>query len=137
MEKPPAAIRHMVAFVAIREYAAASYIYESGKGDAIMSDGDFDELCVWLLDNYGWIKKHDMNDYLDKGTLKAGSGMGIREKICGQTLEYADMKAGRIQQGELGARLKDYHRKDEPIAAAVARKRVADRKNSLLGSRRG
>lgn len=77
-----------MAFVCIRAYAAHSYIYYE-KDESIISDGDFDNLCKYLLKNYDWIKPFDLNNYLDKARLEEGSGYHIPAKICGQTLEYA------------------------------------------------
>lgn len=89
MRQPPYAhLKQQVAFVCIRAYAAHSYLYYE-KDSSVISDGEFDALCKFLLDNYEWIKPFDLNDYLDKGSLEAGSGFAIAGKVCGQTRDYA------------------------------------------------
>lgn len=85
----PAVIQSRVAFNAIRMYAALSYLYYE-KGESVASDGDFDDLCVWLLKNYEWVKPHDLNGYLSKSSLKAGTGFDIAAKVCGQTKDFAE-----------------------------------------------
>jgi hypothetical protein len=89
MKPPPYShLKNQVAFVCIRAYAAHSYLYYE-KNSSVISDGEFDALCKFLLDNYEWIKPFDLNDYLDKGSLEAGSGYAIASKVCGQTRGYA------------------------------------------------
>lgn len=117
MAKPPAAIRAMVAHVAIREYAAASWAYEI-KDESWLSDRKFDKLCAWLLKNYDWIKEYDINNYLHKGELEAGTGMKVARKVCGQTLEYAEMKIG-VRLTTTGGR-------------KLAKPNTKDKKESLL-----
>lgn len=85
---PYAHLKQQVAFVCIRAYAAHSFLYYV-KDSPVISDGDYDALCKFLLENYDWIKPYDLNNYLDAGCLKAGSGFTIAEKVCGQTRDYA------------------------------------------------
>lgn len=89
MNPPPYQhLKQQVAFVCIRAYAAHSYLYYE-KDESIISDREFDALCKFLLENYEWIKPFDLNDYLDRGSLEAGSGFAIASKVCGQTKDYA------------------------------------------------
>lgn len=89
MKPPPYAhLKQQVAFVCIRAYAAHSFLYYV-KDSPVISDGDYDALCKFLLDNYEWIKPFDLNNYLDEGCLQAGSGFTIAQKVCGQTRDYA------------------------------------------------
>lgn len=83
----PECIRQQVATVAIRTYAAHSYIYYV-KSYSIISDAEFDELCRWLLVNHNWIAQYDLNKYLEVSALSAGTGFQL--KICGQTKDYAE-----------------------------------------------
>lgn len=85
----PTSLIKVFANVAIRAYAAHSYLYYK-KDTNIISDGEYDELCNWLAENYEWIKPHDLNDYLDLGQLICGSGFVTAEKVCGQTRDYAE-----------------------------------------------
>lgn len=85
----PAALEQVIAHVAIRTYAAHSYLYYK-KDTNIITDTEYDALCVWLAENYEWIKFYDMNDYLDLGQLICGSGFVTAEKVCGQTRDYAE-----------------------------------------------
>ena len=86
----PAVIIPNVAFVAIRAYAAYSYLYYD-EGESLVSDHDFDMLCEWMLANYAAIKPHDLNGYVDKGALKAGTGYHLSGgKVCGLTKKWAD-----------------------------------------------
>lgn len=89
----PEAILSRVAFIAIREFAAASYAYEVHSAPFV-SDGEFDQLCAWLKANYAWVKPFDTNDYLDEGSLVAGTGMRAAKKVVGQTREYAEFCMG-------------------------------------------
>lgn len=84
----PKAIIQQVATVAIRCYAAHSFIYYE-KDDQIIPDGEFDEVCKWLLDNYDSVKPFDISGYLDRSALEAGTGFNISKKVCGQTRDYA------------------------------------------------
>lgn len=83
----PNCIEAQVAFIAIRAYAAHSYIYYA-KNENIIDDGAFDQLCKWLLANYNWVKPYDINKYLNKGALGAGTGYSL--KVIGQTRDYAE-----------------------------------------------
>ena len=85
----PGLLQSRVAFNAIRMYAALSYLYYE-KGESAVSDGEFDELCNWILANYEWIKPHDINGYISKSSMKAGTGFDIAAKVCGQTKEFAE-----------------------------------------------
>lgn len=85
----PSALLPFFAHVAIRAYAAHSYLYYK-KDTNVISDCDYDALCVWLSENYEWIKSYDMNNYLDLGELICGSGFVAAEKVCGQTRDYAE-----------------------------------------------
>lgn len=86
----PAIILPSVAFVAIRAYAAHSYLYYD-LDESLISDHDFDYLCVWLLKNYAIVKPHDINDYLNKEMLEAGTGFHLSNgKVCGLTRQWAD-----------------------------------------------
>lgn len=92
----PDCIRSRVAFVAIRHYAALSYLYYEEDFSAV-EDHDFDALCKWLLDNYSWVKPHDINGYLSKSSLRAGTGFDIASKVCGQTRDFAVyLKTGKL-----------------------------------------
>lgn len=83
----PTFLLPQVAFVAIRAYAAHSYIYYT-KHENIITDHEFDDLCVWLKDNFEWLKPFDINDYLCFSALEAGTGYQL--KIVGQTRDYAE-----------------------------------------------
>lgn len=85
----PAIILPNVAFVAIRAYAAYSYLYYE-LDESLVDDGNFDALCKWLLENYAAIKPHDLNGYLDKSALKAGTGYHLTGKVCGMTRKWAE-----------------------------------------------
>ncbi len=85
----PPIIQSRVAFNAIRMYAALSYLYYE-RAESVASDADFDDLCNFLLANYDWIKPHDLNDYLSKASLMAGTGFDIAGKVCGQTKAFAE-----------------------------------------------
>lgn len=85
----PVIILPNVAFIAIRAYAAYSYLYYE-KDESLIGDGEFDELCKWLLANYDLVKPHDINDYLDKEALSAGTGYAISGRVCGLTKKWAD-----------------------------------------------
>lgn len=86
----PAIILPNVAFVAIRAYAAYSYLYYD-KDESLVSDGDFDMLCKWMLENYDALKPHDINGYLKRGMLQAGTGFHLAMgKVCGMTKKWAD-----------------------------------------------
>ena len=85
----PAAILPNVAFVAIRAYAAYSYLYYD-RDESLISDADFDALCKWLLRHYDVVKPHDLNDYLDPSSLEAGTGYNLAGKVCGMTRKWAD-----------------------------------------------
>jgi hypothetical protein len=89
MSGVPSIIQSRVAFNAIRMYAALSYLYYE-RGESVASDADFDELCSFLLANYEWVKPHDLNNYLSKASLKAGTGYDISGKVCGQTKAFAE-----------------------------------------------
>lgn len=86
---PPAMIEKQIATVAIRSYAANSFLYYRCDWSPI-SDGDYDALCKWLLENYDWIKPHDVSGYLSRESLRCGTGFDIADKVCGQTKEYAE-----------------------------------------------
>lgn len=88
MKSAPAFLQKKVAFVVIREYAAHSYLYYE-KDAPIISDGEYDDLCKWLLKNYAWIKPHDLNGYIRKDMLECGSGYDI--SVIGQTRDYAEL----------------------------------------------
>lgn len=88
MNLVPPCIEKFVAFKAIQAYAALSYAYYD-KDISLVSDHDFDMLCRWMLENYDWIKPHDLNSYVDRDALEAGTGFNI--KVCGQTRDYADL----------------------------------------------
>ena len=83
-------IEKQIATVVIRNYAANSYLYYRCDWSAI-TDGEYDALCKWILQNYDWIKPHDISGYLSKESLECGSGFDIADKVCGQTKDYADM----------------------------------------------
>lgn len=82
-------LRPMFAHVAIREYAVHSHIYYE-YNESIISDEEFDSLCVWLLENFKWIKPHDINDYLDEDRLEEGTGYHL--KVAGLTRELAEQR---------------------------------------------
>lgn len=84
---PPQAVRAQVAVVLWRAYAAHSYLYYQ-RNTSIITDGDFDELCKYILENYDWIKPHDLNNYLDETALGAGTGFHL--VVVGQTRDYAE-----------------------------------------------
>lgn len=84
----PSVIKSRVAFNAIRYYAALSYLYYELDYSAV-EDHEFDELCKWLLENYSWVKKHDMNGYLNRARLKEGTGYHLNGKVIGQTKDFA------------------------------------------------
>jgi hypothetical protein len=84
----PAFLQAKLAFVSIREYAAHSYIYYD-KDQNIISDGDYDLMCKWLLENFTWLKPHDINNYLREDMLKCGSGYDIT--VTGLTRDYAEL----------------------------------------------
>lgn len=83
----PSCIEAQIAFIAIRAYAAHSYLYYE-RDENIIADHEYDRLCKWLLENYEWVKAHDINKYLDAGALEAGTGHQL--KVVGQTKKYAD-----------------------------------------------
>lgn len=85
----PEYLKKFYAHIAIREYAAHSYLYYI-KDTSIISDGDFDSICKFILENFDWIKPFDINDYIDRESMKAGTGFNIANKVCGQTKEYAE-----------------------------------------------
>lgn len=85
----PKAVQRQIATVAIREYCVHSYLYYE-KNTSIISDGEYDELCAWLRQNLKALREYDLNGYLDKELLKAGSGYGL--KLSGQTLEAAEAR---------------------------------------------
>ncbi len=84
----PAFLQKKLAFVAIREYAAHSYIYYE-KDNSIISDAEYDALCQWCLKNFTWLKPHDLNNYLRKDMLECGSGYDI--SVIGLTKDYAEL----------------------------------------------
>lgn len=84
----PDFLAQQLATVAIRAYAAHSYLYYE-KDSPVISDGDFDALCEWLLENYDWIKQYDLNNYLNRKSLRAGTGFDIAPKVSGMTLQHA------------------------------------------------
>lgn len=86
--KAPAFLQAKLAFVAIREYAAHSYLYYD-KDSPIIEDHEYDALCKWLLENFSWIKPHDINNYIRKDMLECGSGYDI--KVIGLTKQYAEL----------------------------------------------
>ena len=88
MKKLPYILQQKFAFVAIREYAAHSYLYYD-KNESLISDAEYDQLCKWLLENLSWIKVHDMNGYLRKELLECGSGYNI--EVVGLTRQYAEL----------------------------------------------
>lgn len=85
----PKCIQDRVAFNAIRMYAALSYLYYE-KDESPVSDGEFDKLCAWLQENWDWVKQHDLNGYLSKESLAAGTGFDVAKRVCGQTKEFAE-----------------------------------------------
>lgn len=87
----PKCIEETTAFIAIREYMVHSYVYEK-KSDCIIPDSEYDELCKWLLINWNWVKPYDINDYLEKSALHAGTGSKAANSICGLTLDYAEKR---------------------------------------------
>lgn len=88
--KPPKQLERVVAFTAIKLYAMHSYLYY--RLDApIIDDRRYDLLCHWLLANYDWVKPYDINDFLDRGALKAGTGFELQ--VVGQTKDAADALA--------------------------------------------
>jgi hypothetical protein len=76
-----------LAFISIREYCLHSWLYYT-KDTTLISDGEYDELCKWLLENYEWVKPFDINNYLCKDLLACGSGYGLQLK--GLTLKYCE-----------------------------------------------
>lgn len=83
-------ITQQEAFIKIRLYAAASYLYyKCPDRQSMITDGEFDELCEWLLTNYDDLKPFDINNYINKDELEAGSGYNIAYKVCGQTRDWA------------------------------------------------
>jgi hypothetical protein len=102
---PPAPIAKQVANVAVRAYAAHSYLYYAAN-ESTISDAEYDDLCRWVLENYAWIKPYDINGYLDKSALEAGTGFNIAGKVTGMTLDYA---RGLLKQ----------HKQNQPKKPAV------------------
>lgn len=82
----PACMQQRVATIAIRTYAAHSWLYYQ-RDLSLITDAEFDDLCAWLVDNFDWVKKWDISGYLDLDALKAGTGHHL--KVIGQTLDYA------------------------------------------------
>lgn len=95
----PPCIEPRVAFIAIRAYAAYSYLYYQ-LDESLITDDEYDGLCKWLLANYSWVKPHDINNYLDEGRLQAGTGYDLT--IVGQTKDYAEslLKQDREKQND-------------------------------------
>jgi len=89
----PVIIMPNVAFIAIRAYAACSYLYYE-RDISLIDDAEFDELCRWLLANYALVKPHDANGYLDESALKAGTGYNLAGKVVGLTRKWACEQAG-------------------------------------------
>ena len=88
----PEVLRSRVAFNAIRMYVVFSYLYEV-KDDSPAADYQFDELCIWLTENYDWVKPYDLNEYLpriDTGNPQIKSGSHCAHRVCGQTKEFAE-----------------------------------------------
>lgn len=83
----PACILPQICFIAIRAYAAHSYLYYE-KDENIIPDHEYDQLCRWIYSHWAWIKPHDLNNYLDFGALDAGTGHQL--KVTGQTRDYAE-----------------------------------------------
>lgn len=131
MQYLPSILRKRVAAIAIREYAALSYCYYEHNVSP-RSDGEFDELCRWLLAEYDNIKKDDINDYLDRESLKAGTGFNIAGRVCGQTRDYAEQLLKEAEQRANMAKIGVESRgslsvRDEPIAMKVVRKKRAEK----------
>lgn len=83
----PTAIQPEVAFFAIRSYAALSYLYYE-RDISLVDDQSYDALCKWLLENWDWIKPHDLNNYLQKDALEAGTGFHL--DVTGMTRQWAN-----------------------------------------------
>ncbi len=86
--KIPEIILPNIAFVAIRAYAAYSYLYYE-HDISLVYDHEFDTLCEWLLRHYAELKYHDTNGYLDESALKAGTGYHLTGKVVGLTRKWA------------------------------------------------
>ena len=110
----PSCVRPQVAHVAIKYYAAYSYLYYE-KDASLISDGEFDELCKWLLKNYEWVKPFDLNDYLSESSLEAGTGFDIASRVCGQTRDLALML---LDKREAPPRAPKAKKKKEPKYAS-------------------
>jgi len=89
MNIPYEKLEQQIATVCIRAYAAHSYLYYE-RDESLITDQEFDALCVFLLGNYKWIKQWDLDKYLSRDALKAGTGFDIASKVCGQTKDYAE-----------------------------------------------
>ena len=95
MENLPETLAAKFAFCSIQAYAAHSYLYYD-RNESLISDGEFDAICRWLEVNFGWVKPHDINGYLDQGKLAAGTGYGLN--VCGQTKNYAELLLQNAQK---------------------------------------
>jgi hypothetical protein len=84
----PSRISNRVSHIAIREWAALGYLYETGD-DSPASDEEFDELAQWITTNYSWLKPVDLNGYLPEDPAARKSAMGLGTKVVGQTRDYA------------------------------------------------
>lgn len=91
--KFPSAIENQICFVAIRAFAAHSYLYYE-KDSPVISDTEFDELCLFINENFDIMKKYDINNYLgnleDNKDRNLKTGFDIAKKVCGQTKDYAE-----------------------------------------------
>lgn len=124
-------IKGQVAFYAWRAYAAHSYLYYV-LDESIIDDSEYDSLCHWILENYDWIKPYDINNYLDRDGLDAGTGYHIAEKVCGQTREYAllllaDHEKAVHQREERAEKQKTKKKKPKP------KRTIDDDIDSLIG----
>lgn len=101
MNTIPQFLHQQIAFVAIRAYAAHSYLYYVQHVN-IIADYEFDALCRWLIGNWVWLKPYDINNYLDIHALEAGTGYHLN--VVGQTRKYADeMYEDHIKKNKPGS----------------------------------
>lgn len=85
----PNVLKPRLAVVAWSNYAALSYLYYV-KNESVVPDHEFDYLCRWILANYDWIKTTDLNGYLEREALEAGTGYNIASRVTGMTKDYAE-----------------------------------------------
>lgn len=70
----------------IRKYCEWSFAYYH-HDISLTTDAEYDEVCRYLYDNFKKVKLHDVDNYLERDQLHAGSGFAV--ELTGQTLVFA------------------------------------------------